>query len=73
MAFDVVPQGRDNGGQDVLPCLHLDSQDRQAHTQLDSDGLWARRELLEQQQNLAAQRWQVRLGDLGRQIICNLA
>ena len=51
---DVVPEGRDHGGQHVLPGLHLDGQDGEAHAELDAHRLGARSELLEQQQELAA-------------------
>lgn len=73
MAGDVVPEGCDNGGEDVLPRLHLDGQDGQAYTQLDPDGLGPRGELLEQQQELAAQRREVGLGDLCSEVVCDLS
>lgn len=72
MAGDVVPESRDDGGQDVLPCLHLDGQDGQAHAELDPDGLGAGGELFQEEQDLAAQRRQVALRDLGGEVVCDL-
>lgn len=39
VALDVVAEGRDDGGEHILPALHLYSQYRQAHAELDPDGL----------------------------------
>jgi len=48
MASYIVPQGRNDRLQNVLPGLHLDGQDGQAHTQLDPHRLGPERILLEQ-------------------------
>jgi len=72
MALDVISKARNHGGQDILPRLHLDGQDGQADTELDADGLGARRELLEENQNLAAEGGQVVGRDLGGEIVRDL-
>ena len=64
MTLDVVSKARDHGGQDILPRLHLDGQDGQADTELDADGLRARRILFEEHQNLVAEGGQVAGRDL---------
>lgn len=72
MALDVISKARDHGGQDILPRLHLDGQDGQADAELDPDGLGARRELLEENQNLAAEGGEVAGRDLCREIVRDL-
>jgi hypothetical protein len=72
MAGDIVPQARDHGRQDVLPCLHLNRQDRKADAELNPDRLWTWCKLLEQDQNLVAETREVAIGYLRRKIVRNL-
>ena len=72
MARGIVPKASNHGRQDVLPCLHLNSKNREADAELNPDRLWAWRELLEQDQDLAAETREVAVRYLCRKIVRDL-
>jgi hypothetical protein len=72
MALGAVAKRLDNRGEHVVPVLHLDGQNGQTHTQLDSDRFGAGGVVLQQKKNLVPESWQLVGGHLRDEVIGDL-
>jgi hypothetical protein len=72
VALGAIAERLDNRRQDIVPLLHLDCEDSQAYTQLDSDRLGSWGEMLEKQEDLVSKGGQFASRDLRREVVCDL-
>jgi hypothetical protein len=65
-------EGLDDRGQNIVPVLHLDGEDRQAHAELYPDRLGSIRIALEEYEDLVSESRKFGRGNLRLEIVGNL-